>query len=49
MRASRLVLFFFAGLAVNALAQPPARDAPTNVSIDEGEPRSVELKLSVVP
>ena len=27
MRTSRLVLFLFAGLAVNALAQPPVRDA----------------------
>ena len=28
MRTSRLVLFLLVGLAVNALAQPPTRDAP---------------------
>ena len=28
MRTSRLVLFLFAGLAVNALAQPPTLNAP---------------------
>lgn len=28
MRSSRLVLFLLVGLAVNALAQPPTRDAP---------------------